>query len=113
MDGDTTEYTHYTDFIKIGLKSFPKKNIRFYNVEGGEDYNFTQNLDSNYSVKFEMRINKGDGKLFRLTATVASEGVLQTDEEILSEEIISSEGTITVPTGITLKIEGNYTLPTA
>ena len=110
MDGDTTEYSHYTDFIKIGLKSFPKKNIRFYNVEGGEYYNFTQNLDSNYSVKFEMRINKGDGKLFRLTATVASEGVLQTDEDILPDEIISSEGTITVPEGVTLKIEGNYTL---
>ncbi len=40
----------------------------------------------------------------------ASTGTFLTDEVIPSGEIISSEGAITVPTGVTLKIEGNYTL---
>ncbi|GAB1349935.1 hypothetical protein MASR1M107_21490 [Ignavibacteriales bacterium] len=109
-DGDTTEYSQYTDYLKVGLKSFPKKNIRFYNIEGGENFSFTQNLSGSYDTIFRLRINKGDGKLFRLIATVASEGSLVGDEEILPGEMITSEGTVRVPSGVTLKIEGSYTL---
>jgi hypothetical protein len=42
-----------------------------------------------------------------LSPLAASTGTFLTDEVITSGEIISSEGTITVPTGVTLKIEGN------
>jgi hypothetical protein len=45
-----------------------------------------------------------------LSPQSASTGTLLTDEVITAGEIISSEGAITVPTGVTLKIEGNYTL---
>ncbi|MBN8544878.1 MAG: T9SS type A sorting domain-containing protein [Ignavibacteria bacterium] len=109
-DGDPTEYSQYTDYLKVGLKSFPKKNIRFYNIEGGENYSFTRNLSGIYDTIFRLRINKGDGKLFRLIPVVASTGTLLTDEVIGNGEMITSEGTVRVPSGVTLKIEGSYTL---
>jgi hypothetical protein len=55
-------------------------------------------------------IGKGDGRLYRLIPTLASTGPLLVDEIIPTGETFSSEGTIKVPTGVTLKIEGNYTL---
>ncbi len=110
FDSNPSEYSQYTDYLKVGLKSFPQNNIRFYNIEGGENYSFTRNLTGIYDTIFGLRINKGDGKLFRFVATVASEGSLVGDEEILTGEMITSEGTIRVPSGVTLKIEGSYTL---
>jgi hypothetical protein len=97
--------------IHIGITVGGLKNWKFYDVEGGSYFNFTK-LPNPSGVDFTATIplGKGDGRLYRLIPTMSSTGTLLTDEVITAGEIISSEGAITVPTGVTLKIEGNYTL---
>ncbi|MBK7267827.1 MAG: T9SS type A sorting domain-containing protein [Ignavibacteriales bacterium] len=95
--------------LHVGIRATGYKNWRFYDIEGGNDFRF-ENNSSGFDFTSIIPIGKGDGRLFRLIPTSASTGTFLTDEIITSGEIISSEGTIKVPTGVTLKIEGNYTL---
>ena len=97
--------------LHVGINVSGFRNWRFYDIEGGDDFKFVK-LNNHTGSDFTaiIPIGKGDGRLFRLIPTAASTGTFLTDEVITSGEIISSEGTITVPMGITLKIEGNYTL---
>jgi len=95
--------------LHVGLSVTGLLNWRFYDIEGGNDFRFTNN-STEIDFTEIIPIGKGDGRLYRLISLAASTGTFLTDEVIPSGEIISSEGAITVPTGVTLKIEGNYTL---
>jgi hypothetical protein len=102
-------FTYYNN-IHVGITVSGPKNWNFLDVEGG--YSFTFENVSSTGVDFTAIIpmGKGDGRLYRLIPTLSSTGPLLVDETLPTGEIFSSEGTIIVPTGVTLKIEGNYTL---
>jgi len=97
--------------LHVGINVSVFRNWRFYDIEGGDDFKFVK-LNNHTGSDFTaiIPIGKGDGRLFRLIPTAASTGTFLTDEVLPSGETISSEGTITVQDGVTLKIEGNYTL---
>lgn len=102
-------FTYYNN-IHVGITVTGLKNWSFLDVEGG--YSFTFENVSSTGVDFTaiIPLGKGDGRLFRLIPTLASTGPLLVDETLPTSEVLSSEGTIIVPTGVTLKIEGNYTI---
>jgi parallel beta-helix repeat protein len=97
--------------IKFGINVDNLKNWHFYDIEGGGNYYF-RNMASTTGYDFvdSVAIGLGDGRLYRLIPTVGSSGPLLEDEIIPTGDILSSEGTVTVPIGVTLKIEGDYTL---
>jgi hypothetical protein len=98
------------DTIKIGLKVTGYTNWVFKDIESETKYRFIDTSSSGFDLVQGIQLNKGDGKLFRLFPTIGSSGPLLGDEIIPTGAMLSSEGTITVPIGITLKIEGNYTI---
>ncbi len=107
--GTNGVYATY-DTIKVGLRVTDFTNWVFQDIESGTKYRFLNTSATGFDLVQGIHLKKGDGRLFRLIPTVAWEGEFLTDEVITTGEIISSEGTITVPTGVTLKIEGNYTI---
>ncbi len=98
------------DTIKIGLKVTGYTNWVLKDIESETKYRFIDTSTTGFDLVQGIYLNKGDGKLFRLFPTIGSSGLLLQDEIIPTDAILSTEGTITVPDGVTLKIEGNYTL---
>jgi len=102
---------HIYNNLHVGITVSGYRNWNFSDIEGGNSFSFARlNNPPGFDFTAIIPIGKGDGRLYRLIPTMASSGPLLEDEIVPTGAILASEGTITVPMGITLKIEGNYTL---